>query len=86
MRPRADTFDLSGLHLTTGEGRRLDLSVPIEPFSLAGQRYQVQPALIQVVLDVSRTTGNGYAFRMRFRAALHRSEATGGARALHGIV
>jgi uncharacterized protein len=68
--PRTDTFDLSGLHLTTGEGRRLEVSVPIEPFLLGGQSYPVHPALVPVMLDVSRTTGNGYVFRMRFRATL----------------
>jgi hypothetical protein len=34
---RSDTFDLAGLRLTAGEGRRLDLHVAIEPFSLAGE-------------------------------------------------
>lgn len=70
LAPRTDTFDLSGLHLTTGEGRRLELSVAIEPFSLGGERYVVRPELAPAVLEVSRTTGNGYALRLRFRAAL----------------
>lgn len=68
--PRTDTFDLSGLHLTTGEGRRLELAVAIDPFSLGGQGYPVTPNVVPVVLDVSRTTHNGYALRLRFRAAL----------------
>jgi uncharacterized protein len=68
--PRTDTFDLSGQHLTTGEGRRLELAVAIEPFSLGGERYVVAPELSPAVLDISRTTGNGYALRLRFRAAL----------------
>lgn len=68
--PRTDTFDLSGLHLTTGEGRRLEVAVAIDPFSLGGQRYVVKPELAPAVLDISRTTGNGYALRLRFRAAL----------------
>jgi uncharacterized protein len=67
---RADTFDLGGLRLTSGEGRRLDLSVAMEPFSLAGERYPVEPALVPVRLDISRTTGNGYALRMRFEASI----------------
>ena len=67
---RTDTFDLGGLRLTTGEGRRLDLFVAIEPFALAGERYPVEPALVPVRLDISRTTGNGYALRMRFDASL----------------
>jgi uncharacterized protein len=67
---RTDTFDLGGLRLTSGEGRRLDLSVGIEPFSLAGERYPVEPALVPVRLDVSRTTGDGYALRLRFEASI----------------
>jgi DUF177 domain-containing protein len=67
---RTDTFDLGGLRLTSGEGRRLDLNVAIEPFSLAGDSYSVQPELVPVRLDISRTTGDGYALRLRFEASL----------------
>jgi uncharacterized protein len=67
---RTDTFDLGGLRLTSGEGRRLDLHVAIEPFSLGGERYPVQPELVPVRLDISRTTGEGYALRLRFEATL----------------
>jgi uncharacterized protein len=65
---RTDTFDLGGLRLTSGEGRRLEFGVAIEPFTLAGQRYRVQPELVPAKLDVSRTTGGGYALRLRFEA------------------
>jgi len=67
---RTDTFDLGGLRLTSGEGRRLDLHVAIEPFSLAGQPYAVEPEPVPVRLDISRTTGDGYALRLRFEASL----------------
>jgi uncharacterized protein len=67
---RTDTFDLGGLRLTAGEGRRLDLHVAIESFSLGGERYPVQPELVPVRLDISRTTGDGYALRLRFEATL----------------
>lgn len=67
---RTDTFDLGGLRLTTGEGRRLDLHVAIDPFSLAGETYSVQPDLVPARLDISRTTGDGYALRLRFEASL----------------
>jgi uncharacterized protein len=67
---RTDTFDLGGLRLTSGEGRRLDLSVAIEPFSLAGEHYPVEPPLVPVRLDISRTTGDGYALRLRFEASI----------------
>lgn len=67
---RTDSFDLGGLRLTSGEGRRLDLHVAIEPFSLGGESYPVQPELVPVRLDISRTTGDGYALRLRFEATL----------------
>jgi len=67
---RTDTFDLGGLRLTSGEGRRIDLYVAIEPFSLAGERYRVEPVPVPARLDISRTTGGGYALRLRFEATL----------------
>jgi uncharacterized protein len=70
MALRTDTFDLGRLRLTAGEGRRLDLDVAVEPFSLAGEQYAVDPALVPVRLDISRTTGDGYALRLRFEAKL----------------
>jgi uncharacterized protein len=70
MSLRTDTFDLGGLRLSAGEGRRLDLSVAIDPFLLGGEPYPVHPELVDVRLDLSRTTGDGYALRLRFDAAL----------------
>jgi uncharacterized protein len=67
---RTDTFDLGGLRISSGEGRRLELNVAIEPLALAGERYPVSPDLIPVRLDVSRTTGGGYALRLRFEASV----------------
>ena len=67
---RTDTFDLGGLRLTAGEGRRLELYVAIGSFELAGETYPVQPDLVPVRLDISRTTGDGYALRLRFEASL----------------
>jgi uncharacterized protein len=70
MPQRTDTFDLSRLGLTSGEGKRLDLFVHIEPFDYGGSRYAVIPELIPVRVDVSRTTGNGWALRLRLEATL----------------
>lgn len=70
MSLRTDAFDLGGLRLHTGEGRRIDLNVAIEAFSLGGESYSVEPELVPAVLDVSRTTGRGYALRLRFEAGL----------------
>src|SRR5947199_9347308 len=65
-----DTFDLGGLRLSAGEGRRLELYVTIDPFDLGGERYAVEPKLVPTRLDISRMTGDGYALRLRFSASL----------------
>jgi uncharacterized protein len=67
---RADEFDLGGLRLSIGEGRRIELSVPIEPFELGGERYEIEPERVPLQLEVSRMTGSGYALRLRLQAAL----------------
>jgi uncharacterized protein len=70
MPVRTDTFDLGGLHLTAGAGRRLELFVSIDDFMLGGERYTVPSELVPVQVDVSRTTANGYALRLRFTAGV----------------
>jgi uncharacterized protein len=65
-----DIFELGRLGLTSGEGRRLELHIGMEPFHFGGQPYTVTPALIPVRLDVSRTTGSGWALRLHFDAQL----------------
>ncbi len=65
-----DRLDLGSLHLSPGEGRRLELAVEIEPLVLGGERYVAQPSHSAVTLDVSRMVGHGYALRLRFTAAL----------------
>jgi uncharacterized protein len=71
----AHEFDLGALRLSSGEGRRMELAVPIEPILMAGESYVVQASGdsardIPVVLDVSRMMGGGYALRLRFSATL----------------
>ncbi len=65
-----DSLDLNGLRLTSGEGRRLDLEVRIEPLTLGAETYAIDPLVLPVRLDISRTTGQGYALRLRFEATL----------------
>lgn len=67
---RSDTFDLTGLRLHAGEARRLDVRIAVDPFQLAGERYPLEPPLIDAHLEISRTTGSGYALRLRFEATL----------------
>ena len=71
MSIRADTLDLAPLRLSSGQGHTAELEVAIDSFDLSGQRYEVDPPVVPVRLDVSRTTANGYALRLRFSATLN---------------
>ena len=71
MAPRTDSFDLGRLRLTSGAGWRLELEVALDPLQFGGEEYVVTPAAVDAILDISRTTHNGYALRMRFDASLH---------------
>lgn len=70
MAQRTDSFDLGGLRLSAGEGRRIEVHVGLDPFVFSGESYAVEPEEIPIVLDVSRMTGKGYALRLRFAARL----------------
>jgi uncharacterized protein len=70
MAPAAHDFDLGGLRLSAGEGRRLELEAPIEPLVLGSERYVPEPASVPVELTISRMIGGGYALRLRFTAAI----------------
>jgi uncharacterized protein len=69
MGQRTDIFDIGRLGLSSGEGRRLELDVPVDGFDFAGQRYSVPDGEVHARVDVSHTT-NGYALRLRFLTAL----------------
>ena len=70
MSQRTDTFELAPFGLRSGDGRRLDLHVLIDDFHYGGEPYAVTPELVPVRVDVSRTTAQGYALRLRFSAGL----------------
>jgi len=70
MSQRTDSFDLGGLGFASGAGRKLDLHVHVDPFDYGGSHYDVLPELVPVRLDVSRTTGNGWALRLRYEIDL----------------
>jgi uncharacterized protein len=75
MAPETHEFDLAGMRLSAGEGRRLKLDVPIEELVLGAERYTVEAAdgassSVPVEVDVSRMTGEGYALHLRFAARL----------------
>ena len=70
MAAETHDFDLAGLRLSAGEGRRLRLDVRVEPLTLGGERYAAAPERVPVQLDVSRMLGGGYALALRYQAAL----------------
>ncbi len=70
MAPRTDTLDLAPLKLVPGDGRRLELTVGLDDLAFGEDTYVAEPALIPVVLDLSRMTGGGWALRLRFSASL----------------
>ncbi len=70
MSQPVDTFDLSSLQMAAGEGRRLDLAIALGSFELGGERYEAEPPVVDARLDVSRTTGDGYALVLRFEVTL----------------
>ena len=63
-------FDLAGLRLSAGEGRRLELDVGIQPLTLGSERYAAEPGRVPVELGISRMTGGGFALRLTFTAAV----------------
>jgi uncharacterized protein len=71
MPARTDSFDLGRLRLSSGEGRRLELEVGLDPLQFGGETYVITPEVVAAILDISRTTHNGHALRLRFDASLH---------------
>jgi uncharacterized protein len=69
MPQRTDIFDLARLRLSSGEGRRVDVHVAIDPLEYGGQRYSAGGAPTPVTLDVARTT-SGYSMRLRYEVTL----------------
>ena len=63
-------FDLAGLRLSPGEGRRMELQTPIEPLLLGSEIYNAEPALVPLELSISRMSGGGYALRICLSAAV----------------
>ncbi|WP_249009434.1 DUF177 domain-containing protein [Conexibacter sp. DBS9H8] len=81
MTSGTDTLDLAALRLSSGEGRRLRLTVAIDALALGGHTYTVTgsgpsgPGELagpdpDVTLDLSRMVSNGYALHIAFSARL----------------
>jgi uncharacterized protein len=70
MGPITAELDLASLRLTAGEGRRMELRVPVDGLELGGEHYAAVPAEVPAVLEISRMTGGGYALHLSFTAAI----------------
>jgi uncharacterized protein len=69
MGQRTEIFDLGRLALSSGEGTRIGLEVPVADFEFGGQRYSVPGGAIDATLDVSHTT-TGYSLRLRYETEI----------------
>jgi uncharacterized protein len=69
MGQRTEIFDLGRLSLSSGEGTRIGLEVPVADFEFGGQGYSVPGGAVEATLDVSHTT-TGYSLRLRYGTAL----------------
>jgi uncharacterized protein len=63
-------MDLAALRLRPGEGRRIELAVDVDDIDFGGQTYALDPSTVDVVLDISRMSGEGYALRLRTGSTL----------------
>jgi uncharacterized protein len=67
---RADSFDLARLGLSSGEAGSGEFTVAVDPLAFGGQTYTAADGQVPARLDVSRTTGAGFALRLRFELRL----------------
>ena len=56
MPARTDSFDLGRMRLTSGEGRRREIDVALDALRFAGETYEIKPAIVTAVLDISAMT------------------------------
>jgi uncharacterized protein len=69
MGQRTEILDVDRLGLSSGEGRRFELDVPVGGFDFGGQRYELPGEFVEALLNVDHTT-SGYSLRLRFDAEL----------------
>jgi uncharacterized protein len=65
-------FDLRTLPLRSGEQRREDVDLELEPLVYAGQEYEPRPAPAPAVLTVTRAS-SGTVFELELEISLHGS-------------
>lgn len=70
MAPLTYEYDLASMRLRSGEGRRIELTVPLGEITLGGERYEPDEEAVPARLEVSKMAGEGYALRLSFSATL----------------
>ena len=55
MASDSESFDLTILGLSAGDGKRLELEAELGEFEFAGEPYRPQPQPCPVVVDVTRS-------------------------------
>jgi len=61
----SDTIvDLGARRLAPGEGQRIEVEVSLPGIELGGSLYEADPQPVPVKLEMSRTLGDGWAFRL----------------------
>lgn len=68
MQAKGPTIDLERLGLSSGQAKRVELDIPLDPIHLGGQTYDAD-GLTRARLDASRTT-TGHALRLRLEPSL----------------
>ena len=63
-------MDLERLSLSAGEASKVEIDVGLDPIRLGGETYTPNGGVAHARLDVSRTTGAGYALRLRLETEL----------------
>jgi uncharacterized protein len=63
------SIDLRRLRLQPGEVRHQSLELDLEPFQLAGQRYELIPASVDAALDITQASG-AMVFNLTFHTRL----------------
>ena len=65
---REGKIDLTQLRMSSGEGRTVEAKVGAPKFQLGGVDYECKPDPLPVTVAMSRTVGEGWAFRLVFSA------------------
>ena len=70
MQPEPGKIDLAGLRMVPGDGQTVEIAVAARQFRLGGVEYRAQPDPIATAISISRTVGDGWAFKLSFESVI----------------